>query len=455
MGLLLYSLVRVTAFGTPVPETIPATPVLGQLLAQGAQVDGVSVPEGTTLLNGSQVSTGDFTTSVHLINGQVVELGTHSSAVFRRIASGEIEVTVGSGSLRFRGEDGNLRVAGPSDRVQFAQRRAGQPIYENQQGVVGVLAERAARGQRQLVLEDAAKVEPTGQAVIKAYGGDRQELVCNIEQIRDREVTLTEDLRFSYQPRDLVLQRFPVASHGAVGVLTREADEGDDLLRVDDARRVNPLERIEIRHPSRPVREVACVRYTQASPSGPAPGTAADAAGAKARRNDQIRLFHGLRNTYPAEAEVRQGVRSESDEIVTNTSQPARAGQRILRVAEPQRIDPLLQVVIRSSDGGRFEAYCIEAVEEDRLVLSEELDFDYAQGSRVVQGRLARELTAQGVALQRAANCCCCCGETFGVPFAWWWFVAPGLAPTVSQIPGTRPPSAVELPPTPTVPRRP
>ncbi len=444
LAALLLLALPATALAT---EETSTPPVVGQLLAGEARIDGVAVPRGATLLSGSLLSTQSQAVSVHMSNGQLVELGSHSSARFEK-AGGEVEVSVGTGSLRFRAEDGNVRVAGPSDRVFFSQRRAGRPIYENQEGVVAVLERAASRGSRQLAVSDASRVEPASELVVRTRAGDRQELKCSIRDIRDGVVTVGEDLRFGYGPEDLLVQRPAEGPSSVRATLIRQAERGDRRLRVDDTGTVNPLERIEIRHPSRPVREVACVRFTDGFAPPAASGGTADASPAE----ETIGLFTSLRNSYPPDAEVVQGARDA--EIATTLSEPASSGQRVLRVTGPESIDPLMQVVVRTAGGDHVEAYCVQAVEEDRVILAEELDLDYPAGSQVLQGRSAREAIASGVMLQRVANCCCCCDGRGGLvlPFAWWWFIPPAVLPILPQLPGDEPPDDAELPPTQIVP---
>lgn len=443
-------------------KTIPLP--VGVVLTAGAAVDGTDAPSGSTLFSGSRLSTRTSATPVHLTGGQIVELGSHSSALFQKAPGGEMEIRVVAGSLRFRGVHGNLLVAGPEDAVAFFEQEAGHPVYQNQEGVVAVLVQPADAGQRRLVVQDARLVEPTSELVVKSRDQRIQELKCSIEAIRDQVVTVDEDLIFSFAPQDLLIQRLPVVQHGVYAVLTSPAQAGDEQLEVDSATRINPLEQVEVRHPSRPIREVACVRYTQGFPESAAAPAAAD--DAVAGRGEIVRLFSGLRNDYPMDAEVRQGVRDEPEGIRTTLIQAAAEGTQTLQVRAPHRIDPMLQVMIRSADGSRFEAYCVAAVDHNQVILAEDLDFDYPAGSEVLQGRSARTILEEGVRLQRAANCCCCCGLVGGLApvlapgtrrFPWWWLLPVAAVPPALLISGggdDPPPIEGELPPTPIVPRR-
>jgi len=219
------------------------------------------------------------------------------------------------------------------------------------------------------------------------------------------------------------------------------------MLRVVNVSDVNLLERILIRSQDGQLQEVACVRYTESD--GGATLLPTDLLGGGPGR---IKIRHDLTSSFPSDSEIIQGVSIEDREIITTLSSPAKSGQRVLTVNQPERIDPLQQVMIQSPDGQRFEAYCLRSLERNRIVLSEELDFDYPDGSRIIQCRAAEELIAGATMLQRSAICCCCCEAGGVLPVAWFWFIPGGIAPFIPFLLPNEPASDLELPPTPIVP---
>ncbi len=85
-----------TAFAAPGPS-----PVLGQVISQDMTMDGFGVPSGTTLLNDTLLETGSSPAAIHLGNGPVLELAESSSAFFERLPSGDVRISVETGSLSF------------------------------------------------------------------------------------------------------------------------------------------------------------------------------------------------------------------------------------------------------------------------------------------------------------------------------------------------------------------
>lgn len=424
------------------------SPILGQVIAYRAEVNGHTVPSGTTLLNGSEVSTGAYPAAVQLETGQVIEIGRNSSAQFQRLSGEEVSVSVTRGTVSFREKAGTISTLGTDDEVHFTQHRMGQPILANQEGVVGSLSAAAQKGSLRLEVVDATRIEPTQELVIRSRNSGLQEVKCSIESIQGNEIILKEDLHLGFDPEDLLIQRRRLSGTRTVANLRQSANSGADLLQVDDASEVNPLERIMLRSQDGRTREVACVRFTD-YPNRTS-SVAADATGG----NSRIKIRNDLENSFGPNSEVIQGISVVDREIVTNLSTPVNSGQRVLTVSDPDKVDPLQQVMIQSPDGERFEAYCVRSVEGNRVILSEDLDHEYPTGSRLVQGAAAEEVIASGVRLQRAANCCCCCEEGGFLSVAWWWFVPGGYAPFIrfGFVPPDEPPSDLELPPTQIVP---
>lgn len=425
-------MLAVTAWGVFQLGAVPsqaaeptALQVVGQLVGGGASIDGLAVPSGTTLLSGSVVSAGARPASVHLVNGQMVEVGGNSRALLRRGQGGEIRVSVQAGTLSFVEAGGAVSTLPADYEAIFAQRRAGEPVRSAGEGLVAVVApagglSRAEAGQDRVPVNDASRIQPTSEILLQtaltrtdpkpqAYV---QEVACAIESIRDNVVTLNEDLEFTYEPDDRVIQASRVPASQVRTKLKRPASRGDDLLQVEDSKKVHPLERIVLRSPDQRLREVACVRWTEEDLSQDADATEV---------RSVVKLRADLENAFPTGSEVLQGKRFETERKVTELSQGVRRNQRRLVVRDGAAVDPLQQVLIRSTDGRLMEAYCVYSVQDNVVVLAEDLDHDYPEYSEIIQGRSSQELIAQGVALQRTANCCCCCEVGIlagGIP--WW-----------------------------------
>lgn len=429
---------------------LAATPpsVLGQVASTHARIDGTEVPSGTTLFSGNVVSAVLSSVTVHLGMGQVIELGRNSEAAFQRTELGEVRVEVRSGTLSYLEPSGSVNTLPPDSAVTFSQLRTGEPISDQPTGVVAVVEpvigrDRAEKGQDLIGVNDVSRVEPSGSLLIRARSRLYQEMKCSIDAVyapdethvsvpvvRHNTIDVSDPLNFDYFENDWVIQRLRVEEHKPYTTLDQSADDGDEELHVKDSKVINPLERVLVRSLDGRRREVACVEWTEE----------------KIRDNDPnqvessvIRIASGLKHEYEEEAEVWQGLNVSDEELVTTLREDADDGQKTLRVMDPSRIDPLQQLMIRTPDGKRFEAYCIYSIEDDRVELAEDLDFEYPEGSMIVQGRSAQDLIAQGVALQRAANCCCCCdGAAFVPVFAWWpWAVVGGGAAGAAGVIGS------------------
>ncbi len=388
--------------------------VLGQLVAEGASVDGLPVPAGTTILEGSVVGASTRPAAVRLVNGQTLEIGRNSSALLRTRASGEILVEVQTGTVSYLGSEGSVSTLPASGAALFGQRQAGRPIEASRDGLVAVVAkagdlERADQGQRRVPVNDSSRVQPTSEVLLQTNRSRTeprperyvQEVACGIESVRDNIIRLTEDLVFTHHPEDLVIQSSQTARSKVLTRLERSVAAGGDLLDVLDSKPIDPLQRVVLRTPDRSLREVACVRYTEEDVT--------EDADARDTRS-VVKIRAGLENAFAVGSEILQGRQFETERVVTTLANDASGGQRNLQVADSSAVDPLQQVMIRTLDGQLFEAYCVYYVKEGRVSLAEDLDHDYPAGSEVIQGRSSQEMIASGAALQRTANCCCCCG---------------------------------------------
>ena len=125
--ILLIAFPGPTVFAAPVPVA-----VLGQVIGPNMTMDGISVPSGTTLLNETMLKTGSSVAAVHLAIGAVLQLGESSSAYFKELTSGEVRVSVETGSLSFR-EEGEVVTLAADGEVTIPQ-QTGKPVTAQQQG---------------------------------------------------------------------------------------------------------------------------------------------------------------------------------------------------------------------------------------------------------------------------------------------------------------------------------
>lgn len=80
--------------------------VLGQLASNGATLDGITVPSGTTILDPSTIATGDDPAVIHLINGSVLAMAPHSKASFSGESGGKTTLEVETGEVILRDQAG-------------------------------------------------------------------------------------------------------------------------------------------------------------------------------------------------------------------------------------------------------------------------------------------------------------------------------------------------------------
>ncbi|MCP4654241.1 MAG: hypothetical protein GY856_02360, partial [bacterium] len=70
-----------------------AVKVLGQVVAESVEMDGIPVPSGATVLSPSQLKTSLLPAFVHLEIGVEVEISTDSSASFEGIDDQQVRLT--------------------------------------------------------------------------------------------------------------------------------------------------------------------------------------------------------------------------------------------------------------------------------------------------------------------------------------------------------------------------
>jgi len=88
-----------------------AVKVLGQVVAQSVEMDGITVPSGATVLSPSQLKTTLYPAFVHLEIGVEVEMATDSGASFEAVDDHQVRLTVHSGSVSLRGDNGSVVTA--------------------------------------------------------------------------------------------------------------------------------------------------------------------------------------------------------------------------------------------------------------------------------------------------------------------------------------------------------
>ena len=141
-----------------------------------------------------------------------------------------------------------------------------------------------------------------------------------------------------------------------------------------------------------------------------------------------VKLEKGLQHDYSRGANIIQGRRFSDERVIGKLGGNLEPGAKFIGVEDASGIDPLQQIILKSPDGRRMEAYCIASIEVqktdkekklDRVTLMEGLDHGFAEGSELIQGRSSQEMAAAGKSIQRLANCSCCRPEPVPGFFAW------------------------------------
>ena len=215
-----FALLLLIAFPGPTAFAAPGSAaVLGQDISPDMTMDGISVPSGTTLLNETLLQTGSTVAAVHLGIGSVLELGESSSAYFKRLPSGEVRVSVETGSLSLLRE-GEVVTLSADDKVTIPQ-QTGKPVATQEQGVVAVLVEDAGSGVLMLQVDDVSRIDLSQPILVKSRDSETQE-VRYIASIQGTTVTVKAGLTSSFQAQDLIIQgdRAAAAPPAAKGLST-------------------------------------------------------------------------------------------------------------------------------------------------------------------------------------------------------------------------------------------
>ena len=112
---------------TPMLPVAPAHAVfvLGQIATNGAKLDGIAVPSGTTILDPSTIATGDSPAVIHLGNGMVIAMAPHSSASFSGAGSGSVAMAVDSGEVAMRDVSGSPTIVKAGSSTVLAVQQGG------------------------------------------------------------------------------------------------------------------------------------------------------------------------------------------------------------------------------------------------------------------------------------------------------------------------------------------
>lgn len=110
-----------------VAAPVLAATTVGQVVGDGATLDGVAVPSGTTLLSPSAVQTAEEPVILHLRNGQALTVDPETSTELESVDNGEIRLTVDRGAVALREPSGAvMTLAANSQVVLDAQGQIGE-----------------------------------------------------------------------------------------------------------------------------------------------------------------------------------------------------------------------------------------------------------------------------------------------------------------------------------------
>jgi hypothetical protein len=148
---------------------------IGFVTTTGASIDGAKVPAGTALLSPAVVETADRAAIVHLSSGGLVAVEPTSAAHLQLNDAGELELTVDKGSVRYRGDDGEVVTLAQLGQVAFTpqgQVREGTPVQPP-----GQVGEGEKVGAVDLCVLDGASAEKFKKCTVDSPGAAE----CNWE----------------------------------------------------------------------------------------------------------------------------------------------------------------------------------------------------------------------------------------------------------------------------------
>jgi len=179
-------------------------PVLGQVISDSVQMDGMSVPSGTTVLSNSVLATTQDPAFIHLGKGRVIQLHRNSSAYFEKTPSETVQVNVRSGTLSYRSAGGELVTLPPESLIVF---QAGAlPVADPQdEGLRVVLVERATTGEDTIQVNDASRIDARRPILLRSPDG-RTEEVHYVEAFDANNVKLTSPLENTFEVNTRIIQ---------------------------------------------------------------------------------------------------------------------------------------------------------------------------------------------------------------------------------------------------------
>ncbi|MDA2932703.1 hypothetical protein MYX82_00005, partial [Acidobacteria bacterium AH-259-D05] len=180
-------------------------PVLGQVIAaNNVQMDGMSVPSGTTVLDKTVVRTTQDPASIHLTKGQLIQLHRNSSAYFEKTSSEVVRVSVRSGTLSYRSASGKVVTVPPESVIVFVQDTV-PGADPGQEGLRVVLVKRAEAGQDTIQVNDAARIDPNLAILLRSPDSETQE-VHYVEAFDGNNVKLTAPLENTFEANTQLIQ---------------------------------------------------------------------------------------------------------------------------------------------------------------------------------------------------------------------------------------------------------
>jgi hypothetical protein len=191
----------------------PASSV-GQVIATSVSIDGVDMPSGTAVLDRAVVKTSkDEPAVIHLDTGDVLHLHRGSAAYFEKVPSGQVLVSLRSGTISYRAVSGAV-VSMPSDTaVSFPQRQAGERV-ERDSGVS--TTEDAQEDENVIQVNDASRINSKLALLIRSADGRTQE-IHYVEAIVGNSVRLTARLRNAFGANSVIIQVPETVSDACAG----------------------------------------------------------------------------------------------------------------------------------------------------------------------------------------------------------------------------------------------
>jgi len=175
--------------------------VLGQIVSQSAQINGVAVASGATLLNNSLVESGETSAFIHMPAGTVLEMSRESAAYFEKAGVDTIRVKVDRGALRFHEDGGEtVTVAGGP-----APQKVASEEVEPGQGLVAVMTRDASSGLKVLEVNDTRRVAPTSPILIVSPDGKSKE-IHYIKSVKGDRIEVTAGLQLAFPVQSLIYQ---------------------------------------------------------------------------------------------------------------------------------------------------------------------------------------------------------------------------------------------------------